>query len=230
MKKLFIIALFLSSIISLPTLLSQESISIDGRIGIGFHLSELGFTDALNLQLAPTIETFGIGVTLQFDEVFSFAPFFDFAVVEKNYFTQGSYAIPHVFFSVTDDTFSNVFMLMFGFPFVLDFAITQQLKVGVGVSPTVIFHIPVSGDERIAIGEHYISEGRFLYPEIQLRFGYSFQDVELNVLGRSLFPIYNLWDSDSSSALHDIIFFVTFQLRFTLPDSASINPNLSAIR
>ena len=189
--------------------------SINVRAGFGIHLSELGGEIINNIQLAPLIEAIGVGVTVQLTDVISFAPGLDVSYMQSSLNTNGL-VIPQKFENRLDIPASTVLLLLVDLPFNFDFTIIQGFRLGIGISPSILFRIGVQGDDAQAITDYYLSEGRFFVPDVSLRIGYLFPAVELQLIVRGLVPIANLWDTDNSAFIHDLLVLTMFQLRFRL--------------
>ena len=210
---------------------SQELSSINARISLGPALSSVS-TNIQSIQIAPVLEAVGVGVEFKILNFLTFAPFLDISVDEVSYSSQTGLVHPRAFVDRISADHSTVLTFYLGIPLVFTFDIGPRFNMGFGISPTLLFRAPLNGNEQQSIGEYYIRQGRFFYPEAHLNLGYKFQDVELLVSGRALIPIHNLWDNDRSPFIHDMIFFVTTQIRFLLldPTPVSENPSVSARR
>ena len=222
-----------------PAALESQEVSISSlnvRLGVGFPLNSLG-TDIQVVQLAPVLEVVGFGMDIQFNDVIFLSPFMDISLDNVLYSEQTGLVHPRSFVDIGIAESTTVLAFYIGAPFMAKFRLGDSIRVGVGLSPTVVFKIPVGGPDRQTVGNYYIEQGRFLYPEAIIEIGYRFQEVELSLATRLLLPISNLWDSDGSPFINDMTVFATIQLRFLLsrdsPTSSSAiveNPNLSANR
>ncbi len=189
--------------------------SINVRAGFGIHLSELGGEIVGNIQLAPFVEAIGVGVTVQLSNVISFAPALDVSYMQSTVNTNGL-VIPQKFENRLSIPANTVLLLLIDLPFNFDFTVVQGFRLGFGISPSILFRIGIQGNDAQTITDYYLSEGRFFVPDISLRIGYLFPAVELQLIVRGLVPIANLWDSDNSPFIHDLLVLTMFQLRFRL--------------
>jgi len=207
-------------------LYTQELTAINARLNIGLPINDLGVVSQMP-QLAPAIGSVGIGLDVEFNEYILFSPFLDIAVNEVIYSEARKVVYPRAFVDATSSQYSTLLLFYVGPPFIFRYPIGEFFRLGVGISPTLVFRAPLNGEHQQEIGEYYINEGRFFVPEGMLYFGYRFQDIELSLLARALIPISNAWDNDGSNFTHDMIFFITVNLRFELPDPASRSENLN---
>lgn len=97
--------------------------------------------------------------------------------------------------------------------------LSEFARLGFGVSPTMVFRIPLNGSNQARIGNYYINNGRFFVPEAIINFGYQFQEVEFLLSTRVLVPISNLWDGSNSSFAHGLTIAAVIQFRFILPEA-----------
>ena len=210
---------------------SQALSSVSARVSLGPAINSIS-TNIDTVQIAPVLEAIGVGVELKIVKFLTFAPFLDISLNDVSYSSQTRLVHPRAFVDDLSTGHTTILTFYLGIPLVFTFDIGTRFNIGLGVSPTLLFRVPVDGAEQQRIGVYYIRQGRFFYPEAHLNIGYKFQDVELLVSGRVLTPIYNLWDNDGSPFAHDIIFFVTTHIRFLLSDPIPVseNPSVSARR
>lgn len=97
--------------------------------------------------------------------------------------------------------------LILSFPFGWEFQLGELWKVTPAFSPTLAFRVPlfgIDGSTTDAVLEHFLSDGRFLYPEPRVRVAYEIsEELELGLELRSMIPIYNLWTSEPDVAFWD---------------------------
>jgi hypothetical protein len=106
-------------------------------------------------------------------------------------------------------------------PLQLDRQVGEAFVLGAGLSPTLAFRlpvIPIEGSEVEGIGSYFISDGRFLYPELQL-FGKHVRSdtLRFGVLSRILFPVYNLWVEPSLPFWDEMMIYTTLTIEYVLP-------------
>lgn len=219
-------------LIAPQTLESQEVMSVNARFGIAFPLNSIGIS-IQSIQLAPIIELFGIGMNVQLTDILVLAPFLDLGVSEVLYSSQTQLVHPRSLVDINETNYSTLLSFYLGIPLLLKFKVGDSVNIGFGISPTLVFRVPINGKDRARVGQYYINEGRFFVPEAIIDFGYRFQEVELLLSLRGLIPISNLWDGDDSPFINDFAFSFTTQLRFILPKSPESrvgNSSLSASR
>lgn len=229
-----VLFLFCSVIILIApqTLESQEITSVNARFSVAFPFNSVG-TNIQSVQLAPTIELFGVGMNVQLADILVLAPFLDFVVSEALYSSQTRLVHPRALVDIGETNYTTLLSFYLGVPLLLRFKVGDFINLGFGISPTLVFRIPVGGGNRARVGEYYIDRGRFFMPEVLVDFGYRFQEVELRLSLRGLIPISNVWDGDGSPFINDFALSFTTQLRFILPKSPESrvgNSSLSANR
>lgn len=199
-----------------PSPISSQGISsVNARVGIGIPTSSISSNPQI-VQLAPSIELFGVGMDVQLTNFLFLSPFVDFSVQEVLYSSKTKLVHPRSFVNIADGGYTTMLVFYIGIPLLAYIPLGDLFRLGIGLSPTMAFRIPLDGRDRTTVGNYYIDNGRFFVPEAIINFGYAFQEIEFLLSARALFPISNLWDGDGSPFQNELTFAVTVQLRFIL--------------
>jgi len=106
-------------------------------------------------------------------------------------------------------------------PFQYEWQVKEAWTVGGGVSPSLVFRIPLQSIEGSSLGQitpYFFSSGRFFMPELQGFFAYDFSDrVTFGLTTRFFLPIYNVWDSYSIPIWDEMMILADLSIAFKLP-------------
>ena len=202
---------------------AQERISIDVQISTHISWYEITIEGEPPVYVigSPAIAV-GMATTLEFSSLFSFAPALDVFINEKRFNNHSDIVVPASAGRGGNLSDAVPYMgLLVSLPAIFSFSLSDQLALGIALSPSFLLHIPLRDNAATTTITNYLySDGRFFYPETQLRLAFEFQDIEMQLSARLLLPFYNLWDRDNSSFIHEMIVLVTFQTRFFLPSAS----------
>ncbi len=183
-------------------------------------------------DISPANVSFGLGTTIPILPFMSFAPSVDFSSQRYIQLESGKVVPTQSETPITptliagDSAFagpvSDMLGLRIALPIIFNIDIVEAFSIGIGLSPTLIFRVPVGNDnsENTApLVDYFLGTGRFFYPELQLLLKLGLESsTRVAINGRLLFPIFNLWDEFDTPFSDEMIIGIGIKMIFSLEE------------
>jgi len=166
----------------------------------------------------------GAGVSMPLSEgsPWAFAPSGDIYFYNAEYSNDGQPV-------VTDDAFSSAFVmgLILNVPIVYSLPLSDSYTISAGLG--LCFDLRAAftrdssyeADNTKRMNAYFWGMGRFFTPSTTLRFEYKLTDrVGFGMVGRALWPIYNLWTDEGYGFLDQGKYFVDLVIRYKLKSAS----------
>ncbi len=150
-------------------------------------------SDVSPLRFSP-----GVGMLFRLPGIWRFSPGIDFYYQEYIDLDEYDKVVPtQIETGKGEGDIAGTFGVLLSFPVGVELRPADDWRLELAFSPTLTLRLPliaIEGSDTGGVFEYFLSDGRFLTPELRTRVGYTVSpQLEVGALLRGLYPVANLY-------------------------------------